>query len=32
VLIDVDEEDPARLAFNAFEMPAQPPVELADQG
>jgi ATP-dependent Clp protease ATP-binding subunit ClpC len=32
ILIDVDQEDPDRLAFQAIEAPDQPPVELADQG
>jgi len=32
ILVDVDPEDPGRLAFGAVETPAQPPVELADQG
>ncbi len=32
VFIDVDVDDPDRLSFGAFEMPDQPPVELADQG
>ncbi len=32
VLVDVDEEDEARLSFVAVETPDQPPVELADQG
>jgi ATP-dependent Clp protease ATP-binding subunit ClpC len=32
VLVDADQDDGERLAFNAVEMPDQPPVELADQG
>ena len=31
VLVDVDEEDPERLAFTSVETPDQPPLEMADE-